>query len=489
MPTVTDFSTLQQRFLDRLQQGTPESQAAAIVVCPSITFPEAELRKIIGIQFYEERLLFLALLLADPALDLLYPTSVPIDEAIVEYYLSWLPDPADARRRLHLFPVGDAAPTALTDKLLAHPELLDAMRACLREPERSFILPFNVTDAEAALARALGLPIYGTPPELVWLGSKSGARTVAAEAGVEVFAGAGDLHSLDEIADAIEQIRAERPSAQAVVAKLNNGFSGQGNVIIEADGVRRPLDSSAAVFCASEESWPTFGPKVEAEGAIVEELAREAGTVSPSVQVRILPGHRVEIVSTHDQILGGPDDQVYLGCRFPARAEYRELIQERALKVADVLATRGVLGSFGMDFVVVPERGVYLSEINLRLGGTTHPFLMARYLTGGTYDAASGELLVAGSPRVYKASDNIKSPGYIGLHPGQVIAAVAAEGLAFDPSTSTGASLHLLGALAPYGKYGLVSIGRDHAEADAIYERVLACVETLAGDAAAATRR
>ena len=480
MHPAHDFDALQRRFIERLQRGTPETDAAAIVVCPSITFPVVELRKIIGIQFYEERLLFLALLLADPDLELLYPTSVPIDEAVVEYYLSWLPDPAGARRRLHLFPVGDPAPTALTDKLLDRPDVLAALRARLRDPERSFILPFNVTDAEARLAQALGLPIYGTSPELVWLGSKSGARQVAAEAGVEVFAGAGDLVSLDQIADAIDGIRAERPAAQAVVAKLNNGFSGQGNVILEVGDVRRPLDSSPAVFCASEESWATFAPKVEAEGAIVEELARDAGTVSPSVQVRILPGRRVEIVSTHDQILGGPDDQVYLGCRFPARAEYRELIQSRALKVAEVLAQRGVLGSFGMDFVVVPDRGVYLSEINLRLGGTTHPFLMARYLTGGTYDRATGELLVAGSPRVYKSSDNIKSPRYIGLAPPQLIDAVASAGLAYNPATATGASLHLLGAVAPYGKYGLVSIGRSPAEADDIYDRVLACVDALA---------
>ena len=489
MQAGDDFDVLQQRFTDRLHGSAPERNAAAIVVCPSISFPQVELRKIVGIQFYEERLLFLALLLADPTLELLYPTSVEIDEAIVEYYLSWLPDPSGARRRLHLFPIGDATASALTDKLLARPDVLALMRARLKEPDRSFILPFNVTDAEAELARKLGVPLYGTPPELVELGSKSGARRVAAEAGVEVFAGAGDLRSLAAIADAIDGIRDARADATAVVAKLNNGFSGQGNVILELANVRRPLQASDAVFCASEESWETFAPKVEAEGAIVEELARDPGTVSPSVQVRILPGRRVEVVSTHDQILGGPDDQVYLGCRFPARAEYREQIQSRALRVADVLASRGVLGSFGIDFVVVPKRGVFLSEINLRLGGTTHPFLMARYLTGGSYDAAAGELLVNGSPRVYKASDNIKSSRYAGLAPAQVIAAVADAGLAFDPATATGASLHLLGALAPHGKYGLLSVGRTPAEADAIYEQVLACVDRLADSISPVARR
>ncbi len=475
-----DFDALQARLRRRLTGTTPEAGAAAIVVCPSITFPTTELRKIIGIQFYEERLLFLTLLLRDPSLELLFPTSVPVDEAIVEYYLRWLPDPAGARRRLHLFPLGDPTPRPLVDKLLERSDVLAGMRARLTDPDSSFILPFNVTAAEAALAEQLGVPIYGTHPDLVALGSKSGARAVAEEVGVAVFPGAGDLRSVDDLEAAIERLRARPSAPTAVVAKLNNGFSGQGNVIIELADVRWPLDQTPVVFCASEESWETFGPKIATDGAIVEELARGPGIVSPSVQIRILPGERVEVVSTHDQILGGPDDQVYLGCRFPAAEAYRASIQTEALKVAHVLARRGVLGSFGIDFVVVPGRGVFLSEINLRLGGTTHPFLMARYVTGGTYDQTTGQLLVGDGPRVYTASDNIKSPHLVGLQPGHAIAAVDAAGLAYDPATATGATLHLLGALPGHGKYGLVCIAASAAEADALYDDVVACVEAAA---------
>ena len=479
MPT-SDFDALQASLIRRLTRTTPEAGAAAIVVCPSITFPTAELRKITGIQFYEERLLFLTLLLADPALEMLFPTSVSIDDVIVDYYLRWLPDPQGARTRLHLFAVEDPRPRPLVEKLLERPELLAAMRRRLAAPEASFILPFNVTPAEARLAEELGVGIYGTHPDLVWLGSKSGARTVAAEAGVAVFEGSGDLWSLDDIAAAVQRLRDRRPEATAVVAKLNNGFSGQGNVILEIDGIRSRLDASPAVFCAAEESWATYGPKVATDGAIVEELARGPGIVSPSVQIRILPGERVEVVSTHDQILGGPDDQVYLGCRFPAHDAYRQTIQREGLKVAAVLARRGVLGSFGIDFVVVPDRGVFLSEINLRLGGTTHPFLMARYVTGGAYDERTGQLLVDGIPRVYKASDNIKAEHLKGLRAGDVIAAVDDAGLAYDREKGSGATLHLLGALGGYGKYGLVCVAGSHAEADALYDAVVACVDGVA---------
>ena len=49
------------RALSQLERGT-------IVVLPSATFPESELRKIVGIQHYEERLLCTTLLLRDPEL-------------------------------------------------------------------------------------------------------------------------------------------------------------------------------------------------------------------------------------------------------------------------------------------------------------------------------------------------------------------------------------------------------------------------------------
>lgn len=474
------FDDLQRRLLRRLTGTTPEAGAAAIVVCPSITFPVSELRKITGIQFYEERLLFLTLLLRNPDLEMLLPSSTRIDDAVIEYYLAWLPNPVDARSRLHLFPLDDPAPQPLVNKLLRRPDVLQDMRRRLRDPDASFMLPFTVTPAEARLAEELAIPVYGTHPDLAYLGSKSGARMVAAEAGVAVFEGSGDLTSLAQIEAAIARLRAKRPEAAAVVVKLNNGFSGQGNVILQVDDIRSPLSSSPAVFCAREESWATYEAKVEAEGAIVEELARGAGIASPSVQIRILPGERIEIVSTHDQILGGPDEQVYLGCRFPAHHAYRDTIQREAVKVAGVLARRGALGSFGIDFVVVPQRGVFLSEINLRLGGTTHPFLMARYVTNGVYDEASGQLLVDGSPRVYTAGDNIKSDRYVGLRPARVIAGIEAAGLAYDAATGTGCLLHLLGALPAYGKCGVVCIAPSHARADALYAEAVACLDNLA---------
>jgi hypothetical protein len=450
------------------------------VVLPSPTFAVAELRKITGIQFYEERLLFTTLLLRQPELRMVYLTSLPVDEAIVEYYLRFVPDAADARGRLTMVALDDPSPLPLTEKLLHRPEVVAHVRELAGQADDAHVLPFNMTPAEHDLSEQLGLPFYGPHPDLVFLGSKTGSRQVARRAGVAVLEGDEDLFSLDDVEAAVHRLRERRPGAEAVVVKLNHGFSGQGNALLDLAGLASPLTMSDTTFCASDESWPSFGAKIEASGGIVEELLRSSDVVSPSVQVRIAPDRSFEVISTHDQVLGGPSNHVYLGCRFPADPRYRILIQQAALAVAEVLAGEGVIGSFGIDFIVVPAGDgfeVYLSEINLRMGGTTHPYWMTRLTTGGTYDVASGELLADGTPKRYVATDNLKSGRLVGRSPAEVIEAVDRAGIAYDRATATGVCLHLLGAVPQFGKMGATCIGDTLEDAERLSAELNAVVE------------
>ena len=173
----------------------------------SLSFPTAELRKIVGIGYYEERLLFLLLLLRRPRVKVVYLTSMPVEEAVVDYYLGFLPDPAGARARLHMLAAGDPAPRSLTAKLLDRPELLDRVRELCEGPGGAFVQPFNVTPSEQELSERLGLPLYGPPAELASLGSKTGSRRVARLAGVPVLDGAEDLRSVEAVEEAALRLR------------------------------------------------------------------------------------------------------------------------------------------------------------------------------------------------------------------------------------------------------------------------------------------
>src|SRR3954468_7413970 len=170
-----------------------------IVVLPSATFPVSELRKIVGIQHYEERLLCTTLLLADPDVRLAYITSLPIDDAIIEYYLRFVPDAASARDRLELITVGEDSGRALTEKVLDARHVVDRVREIVAAAQSAYILPFNVTPLEGRFADLVGAPLFGAAPDLAALGSKTGSRRAAQMAGVSVLDGAEDLRSVGEL--------------------------------------------------------------------------------------------------------------------------------------------------------------------------------------------------------------------------------------------------------------------------------------------------
>ncbi|HYO61806.1 MAG TPA: peptide ligase PGM1-related protein [Actinomycetota bacterium] len=474
------FEERQRRLVETLGSGSAsDMRSGTLIVVPSLTFPESELRKLVGVQFYEERLLFLLLLLAHPDLRIVFVTSVRVEEPIVDYYLRFVPRDAKPEDRLWLVALWDPQPRPLTAKLLESPDALARLRELARGG--SCLLTFNVSELEKELSDAIEAPLYGCPPDLAVLGTKSGSRRVAREAGVAVLPGFEDLYSLDEVEQALDELRDSAGPDGAAVLKLNGGFSGQGNAVVDLrEDV--PLTERSTTFCAAEESWPSFGAKLAVEGGVVEQRLKVDGMASPSVQMRIAPDRTVEVVSTHDQILGGPDDQVYLGCRFPADERYRLPIQECGRRVAHVLAERGVMGSFGIDFVIAPgdDPTPFLTEINLRMGGTTHPFLMTEFVTGGAYDEATGRLLAGGRAKHYVATDNLKSDDYVGLAPETLIRAIDDAGLGFDAATKTGVLLHLLGALKKHGKVGMTCVADSAPDAETLYEEACAVLDRAA---------
>src|SRR5204863_191842 len=75
-------------------------------------------------------------------------------------------------------------------------------------------------------------------------------------------------------------------------------------------------------FELAELPFEQYVAKLEERHGIVEERIDGAEVRSPSVQLRVVPDGTVELLSTHDQLLGGPSGQSYLGCRFPADHSY-----------------------------------------------------------------------------------------------------------------------------------------------------------------------
>jgi hypothetical protein len=462
-----------------------------IVVVPSMSIDAISSGAVM--QAYEERFLFLLLLLRQPRARLIYVTSQTILPSIIDYYLALLPGviPSHARQRLFLLSPLDGSVRPLSDKLLDRPRLIERIRSLIMDPDRAHLVPFNTTNREKELALRLGIPMYGADPKFFPLGTKSGCRRIFMEENVPHPLGHENLGSKEDLIEAIAQMRARKPSIKQVLVKLNEGVSGEGNAVVDLSGLPAPGDSKeqaeleerlrAMQFELGGITYDSYMKKLQERKGVVEERIMGEEFRSPSVQLRVTPLGSVELLSTHDQLLGGPSGQSYLGCVFPADTGYASLITLEAAKIGKRLAKEGVLGRFALDFVVVRSNGKwepYAIEINLRKGGTTHPFLTLQFLTDGTYDPQTAIFTApSGQQKFFVASDHVESPLYRTLTPDDLFDIVVRHDLHFDQTRQTGVVFHMMSALGELGRTGLTAVGNSHEDAKATYNRAVSVLD------------
>ena len=236
------------------------------------------------------------------------------------------------------------------------------------------------------------------------------------------------------------------------------------------------------------ETWDDYHGKFRRMGGIAEEFLEAPFKTSPSVQLRSDPRGAVIPISTHDQILGGPSGQVFLGCLFPAADAYRMQIHEAALRIGAVLAAKGVVSRFGIDFLLTRDDAVGPLE---GVGSRDQP-------PHGRHDAPLPRAPVpdgraarsrrpasstrrAGSPKFYRATDNLQSETFRGLLPEDLIEIVTINSLHYSHNSESGVLFHLIGALSEYGKLGMTAIGNTREEVEAIYGRTLRILGHEAG--------
>jgi len=438
---------------------------------------------------YEERFLCLVLsLLRSRNSRVIYVTSQPILPRLVDYYFGLVPelDTPDARSRFAVVSLVDGRNLPLTRKLLARPGAIERIRALVAQPELAFLLPFATSPDEVELAVRLGIPLYGADPALEWLGTKTGSRRVFAEEGVPHARGF-DVGSERDVMSALRELRS--PTA---IVKLDRGVSGLGNALIDVPlALAEDTLGPALSLEDTEASVLDYVAALAGQGGIVEERIEGKDFRSPSAQLRISPSGQVDILSTHDQVLGGPHGQTYFGCRFPADPEYAPQIAAEALKVGRRLAREGVIGRSAVDFVAVRENGGWATsaiEINLRCGGTTHPFMAVSTLTDGIYDPLAGEFRTRlGDLKHYVATDHLDAPAYQALTPDDLLDVVSERALGWDAERETGVALHMVSALAVAGRIGLTAIGDSPADASALYRELKQTLDGLAAKAAGIT--
>jgi len=426
---------------------------------------------------------------------------------------------------------------------------------------------------EGRLARKIRALNLGCPPKAEPWGTKRGSRALFAAAAVPHPRGTTRLaRSAPQLARDILRVWQEWPALQVLVIKLNEGFSGEGNALLSLESIKpRLVQHSSAEqervilqalpeglqFQTDLETWPSFLIKIGQLGCIVEEFILGEGKRSPSVQVMIHPlSGQVEVLSAHEQILGGPHGQIYWGCQFPCLPAYHRKLRRLGHIVGEKLQSLGAHDRFSVDFLAVPpqnpnrnssasldvassnycrtncekettenpERESWLSgqksssvcpadveeeeeesggwqifalEINLRAGGTTHPFETLRLLTGGQYEEETGLFVTPWEQeKFYLATDNLQSPAFVGMKPELMLqwlqenypellyqqtrrsSSNENEEKSVDRVWQKGCVFHLLGSLFEFGKMGVTCIADSAEEAEEMLKKLTSVLES-----------
>jgi hypothetical protein len=493
------FEALKPRLAELWAEVFPKDDAPyTSVIVPSVTLDDGELARHGDSRFYEETLLVLLMRLRNPRARVVYVTSQPIPAVIIDYYLHFLAGiPAShAASRLTLLSTHDTSARPLTRKILERPRLVARMRAAIPDLGRAYMTVFRATPLERRLATLLDIPLNAADPGLESLCTKSSGRSTLREAEVDVPLGIEGLREEEDLVAALQALMAQRPGLARAVLKLERSFWDEGHAVVDLpssparEGLRHALRRLRV--SAPADNPESYLERFRQVGGIAEELVEGVQKVV-SGQVRINPRGEVILTSTHDELRGGPTGLDSVGCVFPADDCCRQSVQAAALRVGRVLAGKGLVSRLSVEFLActaapsglvggASARGeswrLIGTEINLGVGGSTHPLLAVRFLTGGQLEPETGLFRSpSGQVKFYRATDNLYSDAYRRLIPEDLVDILTFGELHYSAQGETGALFYMLSAIAELGRVGMVAIGNSREAADATFRRTVAALD------------
>ena len=188
--------------------------------------------------------------------------------------------------------------------------------------------------------------------------------------------GRGPAHVGRRASTHCSRMRAQRPVVERSSSSSTRACPARATRSSTWPGCRRPGTAESARSCASgcgrcsssdrtRRSTPTWrsSPSAAASSRSASPAPRCAAR---ACSCGSCPHGEVELLSTHDQLLGGPSGQSYLGCRFPADFAYARAISGEAMTVGERLAREGVLGRFAHRLRRGPGRRRRLDAVRHR---------------------------------------------------------------------------------------------------------------------------
>ena len=145
------FTKLQDKLPGLFTRVTKDNRLPqTIVVVPSLSMDQRELAKITGVHHYEERMLYMLMLLRRAKTRVIFVTSQALSPIVIDYYLHLLGGIPSyhAKNRLLLFNCADASSLPLSQKILNRPRLIQRIKEAIGDSENAHMVCFNSSSLE-----------------------------------------------------------------------------------------------------------------------------------------------------------------------------------------------------------------------------------------------------------------------------------------------------------------------------------------------------
>ena len=454
------------------------------VVClSSMTFDSILTEAIVGLKHYETRCLWEISKVKKSGTVVHFFSKYKIRHEALEHFYQAFDFSEEEKNRVFLYSVESILGEVeldidLSDYVLKNEKVRRVFKS-ITLSKNCYLECFVLTAKELEISKVYNLPSFWMHHRVDYFKTKSGNRFLLKNV-TKVPDGIGDLYSIEDVVSAVLRLHRKTQSKKMVI-KLNDGVSGDGNGFfhlpekVNVHSIRQSLIECK--FVSSKMTYTKFFKEFAKLGGVVEIFVEGPKKASPSVQLFLKPDMTFEILSSHEQVLDDSGSR-FLGARFPAYNYHRSEITLEAEKVAKKLIEQKIFGIVGLDFLTISKANkieTYLIEINLRKGGTTHPYWTAKAALDASTCELTGRLKSSsGNFRLYHSNDNLLVRDQRRKRSlGDFLLKMRKAGISYDHKSQKGAIFHMLNSWEPDGKIGAVFIGESDEEIEFLQNQAI----------------
>ncbi|UJR21396.1 hypothetical protein I4U23_024486 [Adineta vaga] len=419
------------------------SNRRVIVHLPSLGLTEHTRKKLKNLSLRENYQIGRLCELEDPNVDIIYVSSVDVNDEILQYYNKLIhlrtmveqgseqPLPSTSNHiyerfkiiipeALHSFPKHNMC---LSTLLKYSPKALKQIKTLIKDRQAYLVSGISHMD-DLHIAEYLNIPIYGCEPEASYLYStKSGSKRIFKSSNVPMPFGEYDIYDEKHLLNALTQLIIDHSDVQRWLFKIDDQFDGLGIAYCDIaiylpcydDFVKEVENSSKKsvskdfygkilselpnvldkytiyVNKAQFNSWKTFMSSFLSQGGIIEAYPPSDSITSLTICLAIEFDGQNSLICSGDQLHAESQYSCW-GLAFPQSSVDPKELNNYCALIAEQCKQRHIYGYIDLDFVTFIEtktdkQQIWITDLSVGYSEHLSLFRVMKYVTTGQFNS------------------------------------------------------------------------------------------------------